>query len=137
MAKYMEELIRVNDMPLYERDPRVMFGQILECIPNIECWSDESLRELYGGMLGILSDLCSELLETARGPEKAKFNRFITWASRGQKRIPKDREVLLSRFFNVLLQGHGEGTLRGYGFANKFGDPMKGNSEVESRRKPC
>ena len=133
----MEELIRINGCSLYERDPRLMFGEILENIPNIECWSAEALRELYKGLLEIISDLCSELLESAKGYEKTRLNRFITWSNNsitGGHKIPDDRTKLLSLFYSVVLKGEKLDVLRGYGFINKLGDNIKGNPEIHSLR---
>lgn len=109
-------------------DPGEIVNTIFSSICDLNYWSYEALKELYVGVFDIVSKYCVEKRKTCFGSKKAKFTRFI---SRNKYRfLPGSREKMLLLIYEFILSSEGLGRSHGFGFSNKFGDSIKGNSEA-------
>jgi len=109
-------------------DPVEIVNTIFSSICDLNYWSYEALKELYVGVFDIVSKYCVEKRKECFGVKKTKFTRFI---DRNKYRfLPKDRGKMLAMIYEFILSSESMSRCSGFGFSNKFGDKISGNSEV-------
>ena len=123
--------LRVNGVEIYETEPKQVLAKVFEMFEDLQWWSADALRELYKGVVQEVTEYCRLSRQNATKGTKAKYSRFAVISHRLLKFIPRDRERLLEKIYEHILAGDDLGRLRNYGFGNKFGDSIKGNSEYE------
>ena len=127
--KYLKEAWKINGNPI-PPDPKVIFIEALSGIPHIQLWSGESLRTLYKGVLELSIEMASKEQAKMKGGKKAQLTRYISATKKQIHYLPKDRERLIRYAYEQILKSEEMGLLRGFGFGNKYGDSLPGNSEV-------
>jgi len=121
-------MLRVNGEKIGS-EPKDIF-QMFTMFPHLDYWSKDALQELFIGAHEIGIEIC-------RGEKGGKYTRFISSAQKQIKTFrlmseKEDREWVLSQIYNKVLQTEGLGTLPGFGFSNRYGDALPGNSEIHS-----
>lgn len=121
----------INGTQVRVTEPQTIIPMILPTMNNLPYWSLESLKDLYVGTLRMVVDFCKFRREELTGSQRAKYTRTINRTENSLKFLPGQRERLLEKLYDMILSGEGYGRLTGYGMANKFGDKLKGNPEVD------
>jgi hypothetical protein len=121
--------MKINGVKV-DPNPREVAKSILTLFPDMKYWSKDALEKLYveGLKIGI------EAAEEQKGG-----GRFINDAYRRihffiRATYQMDRPWVLRKVYNEILRLDGLSTLPGFGFANRFGDRIAGNSETQSMR---
>lgn len=99
-------------------------------IPDINCWSPHSLRQLLHGALDSLKDVLPDE-NSVTGKERTEVKRFKREIRQFFQYQPKD-ENILKNFYNTILASENMGILAGFGLATKFGDTINCNPEATS-----
>lgn len=120
--------ITLNGHMIKIEDPGEIVNTIFSSVCDLNYWSYEALKELYIGVFDIVSKYCVEKRKTCFGSKKTKFTRFI---SKNEYRfLPRNKEKMLLLIYEFILSSEGLGRSHGFGFSNKFGDKIQGNSET-------
>jgi len=89
---------------------------------SLKYWSYAALREMYRGVLEILSDYHVEDYGMMSGSEKAAVTRFRSYCANKIKYTPRDRNKLLEFIYEVILECEKMRRLHGFGFGNQGGN---------------
>lgn len=124
-----------------EGRPAVLISTILCNIPNLDRWSKWSLLMLYKGMIELMMDYCLEIIDAEDSimTKKSAKNHYKKYKNR-LKFMPRDilkwdgKDRIYKRIYEMILEGEELQNLRGFGFANNFGDSMTGNAETQSSK---
>jgi len=120
---------KLNGLPI-ENDPRKLPAIILGALPDLKFRSVEALQELYCGVTELSLEMAKLEQEDAKGGRRAVITRYIN-RDRNTK-LPTEHEKLLEVLYEKILVSEGLGRLHGFGFSNRWGDRLGGNSEYES-----
>jgi len=120
---------KLNGLPI-ENDPRKLPAIILGAMPDLKFRSTEALQELYCGVTELSLEMAKLEQEDAKGGRRAVITRYIN-RDRNTK-LPTEHEKLLEVLYEKILVSEGLGRLHGFGFSNRWGDKLRGNSEYES-----
>ena len=112
--------ITINGYMIKETDPKNLLGIILEFFDDLKYRSYENLKEINKGVLEILRNYCKKNYEISTGQRKAKLSRFLKWIEKTSKYVPKNREGMLKRLYELMLYSRGLSTLSGFGFSDGF-----------------
>ena len=126
-------LYTINGVILMQKDsPHYMISQVLSCIPCIQYWSHEALKEMLLGIIDMIVEVSEEYRHIKSTPRTAKL-RFTKFVNKGYKVfIPKDRLKFVKMIYEFVLKGHRLSVFSDFGFVNKFGDEIRGNPERDS-----
>jgi len=122
-------MLRLNGVKIDE-DPKLITHALFTLFPDINYWSKDALDKLYIEVFTIGVEAANEL-------ERRGYTRFVKDAKKRIK-LFKDttgehtRSWSLQRIYEEILRVENLNTLPHFGFANKFGDPIWGNSERQS-----
>jgi len=125
----MENYILFNEFSIHNQKPGKSFFTMMEAIPTLKYWSNEAIKELAVGLSEMvleLEELCSDR------KQKAQFGVFRRRMKRFFEFVPEDRDLLLKKFYGLMLSCDGVGLLSGFGLSNSFGDRLVGNPEYQS-----
>jgi len=114
-----------------ENNPRKLPATVLEMLPDFKFWSVEALQELYHGIIELSLEMAKQERRDRKGGERATITRCINQINQSKYKIPNNRGKLLEALYEKILVAKGCGRLHGFGFTNKWGDALKGNSEYE------
>lgn len=117
-----------HDIPVGVHDLEIT---VFQCIPDLKYWSPEALLDIRNGLARIGIMMAEEDKRTASSSEKTKLTRLINQKKKMMEHTPF-REYILSSIYETLLNQEGCGKLRGFGFCNRFKDPVRGNPEKDS-----
>jgi hypothetical protein len=121
----------VNYYPLRGK-PLKQIASIFSCAEELERWSLEALSELHQGVLEMGKEYCEAKLEEVEGEDRPTYHAAIRRFNRLLEYPPENKTNYLKRIYDIILAGEGLSPLHGFGFSNKFGDSLMGNSERES-----
>ena len=128
-------MIFVNGIKFgYNTKVNRILADTLTTIPNIQCWSADAIGKLLEGLTEDFIQLAIHVRKDKSIPSstRASYTRFIT-TSRKQKYYSSNNSLNnLRKFYNFILINEGLSPLRGFGLANKFGDSLKINPEIQS-----
>jgi hypothetical protein len=113
-------------------DPKILFGCAASAIPELPLWSYDALRRLYAGLTEMSMEMAK--IERSNG-RKASMTRFIKQAETKLRNIPKEKDALLRKIYNRILETEGHPLLRGFGMGNMFGGSEQGNPEFVSMKR--
>jgi len=126
-------MVKINGYAVIDESPKVVLGAILSIPKDLEIWSLDALQKFYILSHELVCDLCEERkLDKKKYTKCAQFSRFLSTSRTRIKFLPRDREQILTRIYNEILQAHQLGHLTGFGFSNKFGDRLRGNPEKQT-----
>jgi len=113
--KEEQETVYLNGFP-FQGKVRVndILGAVFFSIPNLKYWSYDGLKELYVGMVQLLTEFGMKV--------SARMIHYL----------PKTREKMLQRIYEIGLSSEKMATLPGFGLSNTFGDKLYGNPERQS-----
>jgi len=133
------------------KDPHAVLGEIFTAIPDLKVRSAPALQELYIQTVSALIDivrLSIQILQERMSKlkeddaqahmikenvvERGKLSRFIRSLRRQTQYLPNDRDRLLQKIYDTILESEDMGLLRGFGMGNRFGDFIGGNPERQS-----
>jgi hypothetical protein len=109
-------------------NPREVTKSVLTLFPDMKYWSKDALEKLYVAGLEIGIEAAEEQKGGGRFINDA--HRRILFFVRATYQM--DRPWVLRKVYNEILRLDGLSTLPGFGFANRFGDRIAGNSETQS-----
>lgn len=98
----------------------------------------QSIEVVKGNVVGLTEMLLEYLQDIKALPVEERFKKEIrnlhTRLTKFLRYFPmiRSKDKQISRVYEFLLSLDGMGTLAGFGFGNKFGDKLKGDSEKES-----
>lgn len=90
-------------------------------------WSYDALEKLYTGVFALIADYCKEKIKTCSSDKKRKCTKLIN--TDRMKYLPENREKMLVAIYEFILSSENLSRCHGFGFSNKFGDKIIGNSE--------
>jgi len=114
-----------------DNDPCKLPAIVLEALPDLKFRSTEALQELYRVVTELSLEMAKVEREDKKGGERAALTRYINRNEKNTK-LPNSRRRLLEAFYEKILVAEGLGRLHGFGFSNRWGDKLRGNSEYES-----
>jgi len=128
------ETVYLNGFCLATLDPNVILTSIFTLFNDLQWRSYESLKEIYISSIEDVINLCYEmgLDKSIRGSNRAKLTRFANEKRKVLRFIPKTREILLAKIYEMILRVDGLSPLAGFGMTNRFGDNLKGDPERQS-----
>lgn len=115
-------------------EPKELASLVLQAIPNLSLWSHDALKNLYVGLNELTYTFCRVKSICSSGSRRAQYTRTMNKIL-STSFISNDRLGLLCQIYNRILDAEGHSLLRGYGFASKFGDHLKGNPEFNRMSK--
>jgi len=116
----------------YDANPNEIMSDILLSMPNLNYWPYPSLKSLYLGIMDMLVNFYHPITKSVKGSAKTKTTKFLKQVNSVKKYFPKNQPDLLRKIYESCLINEGLGTLRGFGFTNRFGDNLSGNPEIHS-----
>lgn len=113
-----------------EPEPKAVLQTILMQFTDLQYRSKDNLYQVFCKAYFMAKEVAQEF-------KGAKYTRFLTLSNRKLKNLERsypyrDRESMLKMVYEELLACEGLAPLRGFGFSNKFGDSIPGNSEWQS-----
>ena len=116
----------------FKENPRMIVSGILQSFPDLQYRSADALSEMYSHALDLSIEIAHIGQKETKGSERGKLTRYISLAEKRRINLPKTREELLRMLYEEILIEYGCGRLRGFGFCNRFGDPLPGDGERQS-----
>jgi hypothetical protein len=137
------------------QNPKTVLGDLLCSVPDLKFRSGSALQDLYKTLISTLikvlkgelkkiekevklirgttedKDLRIKLIRE-KGGLRAKLTRYIRRLMKETMYLSNDRDRLLAKIYETILESEDLGLLRGFGMANKFGDSIVGNPERQS-----
>jgi len=117
--------LHLNGYNIKNVEPKMMFSTILQHFSDFKYWSYEALVNLYTELPKIVVSYCTEVLEHLKGTEKTKLRNHIKKLESLEKFVPKTREQMIAKLYEIILGYDNCSPLRGFGFNNGMG-----NSEI-------
>ncbi|KKN67691.1 hypothetical protein LCGC14_0458350 [marine sediment metagenome] len=128
----MKYYFRVNGQLVLINNPSQIMLAIFSSISNLEYWSQECLKKLYLGIIEMVCEYCGLKVDDLNpGESKRMYNHFVKRQSKNSRWMPNTQEGMVRKIYETILSGEGMGLNRGHGFGNKFGDNIKGNSDLQ------
>lgn len=126
-------MIKINGAEI-GNDPRIVAATVLCMPPNLKYWSRDALIELFVGAMELGID-------AAEGMKGGTYTRFRNNTRNRIKKFKefihkKSRDQILETIYNEILKAEDKAPLRGFGMANKFGDPLMGDGERQTLLTP-
>jgi len=126
MAEWLFNGVRI------EAEPRLLFTTMLSVMPDLQYRSCEALYDFYHQQLELSIEMAEIEKEESKGGRRGSLTRFIASCTRKLQYIPEQRDQLLVSIYNTALSMEGLGFLHGFGFGNKWGDSLIGDSERQT-----
>lgn len=123
-------MLKVNGIVMAMEPKHV--PEIFTLFPDLHYWSKDALAKLFIEVLKIGIEMAKDRKGGGRFTNSARrqiitFKRYV-----GEQ----DAEWVIQQIYNEILRSEGLSTLHGFGFSNRYGDRILGNSEQQSILEP-
>jgi reverse gyrase len=116
---------KMNGITIEETTKSIMANALALMVDDFKYRSKENLIDTLCGVYDLVIDWL-----TARGRKSLKYQK--DQADLRERGETLTREQVLRMAYNEVLRREDLGTLRGFGFSNKFKDNLRGNPETVS-----
>jgi len=126
----------INGLECDSSSPKKLLKDLLSLL-RLGGSSLHVLIQNFEKIIEVFTAFSTEYKETVLKGEKASWTRMersLAKQLRWWKTIT-EREVFITKYYDLVLSLDGLGALPGFGLTNNFGDKLKGNPERKSMRK--
>ncbi len=129
-----KEYWKIND-DVIDQKPAHLPAEIFTRLPNLKYWSKDALVKVIKGAFAEEKKMLT-LERRCGGIKKGVQTRELKRIALQLVFLPEDHDKIIKLIYEIILRADNMGTLHGFGVANKFGDPLVGNPEIQSLSDP-
>ena len=121
-------IILLNGNTVEIESPDEILSHVFSNCGNLKFWSEDALEVLFIGMIELALEYCGHCLAQKDVEDKSKYTGFIRAAKRKLFYFHKEKKSkakILGWIYDSILQSEDLCTLRGFRFANSYGDAEK------------